>query len=40
MIDLKPLNEQIERELRNGIVNGQLKPGQKIIIEELANGGT
>ncbi|MFZ1466894.1 MAG: GntR family transcriptional regulator [Anaerolineae bacterium] len=37
MIDLKPLNEQIERELRNGIVNGQLKPGQKISIEELAN---
>lgn len=37
MIDLKPLNEQIERELRNGIVSGQLKPGQKIAIEELAN---
>jgi DNA-binding GntR family transcriptional regulator len=36
MIDLTPLNIQIERELKRGIVNGQLQPGQKLSIEELA----
>lgn len=37
MIDLSPLSSQIERELRRGIVSGELQPGQKISIEELAS---
>lgn len=36
MIDATPLSSQIERELKRGIVTGELKPGQKISIEELA----
>lgn len=37
MIDLTPLNERIEMELKKGIVDGRLQPGQRLSIEELAS---
>lgn len=36
MIDTTPLNEQIMRELKSEILTGKLKPGQKLMIEELS----
>jgi DNA-binding GntR family transcriptional regulator len=36
MIDVRPLNTRIELELKKGIVDGSLQPGQRLSIEELA----
>jgi DNA-binding GntR family transcriptional regulator len=36
MIDTTPLNDQIVRAIKEEILNGQLEPGQKISIGELA----
>lgn len=37
MIDTTPVNEQITKELKEEILTGRLRPGQKLSIEELAN---